>query len=505
MDELIDTTSANPLIALAKTLRVRHVGLAFLWSCTLLTFRSSVLLCNCIDTMSFATLVVMMGLASQGIVMISITALAARNPSLIKRLPAWAFVGVALMGLLVMSLIGHVGYEGSHAASIVGSICAGCGYGYLCGMWAQTYGRMHPSRTSFYIPLVFLLTIALYFFVIAISEALGVQATLLMLPLPVLALWCLRAEDAHTEDNNAPLTEQSTKDIAYLGAFRSLWRLLFGGAIFAFMYGFVWQLAVTAVGSVDLAHRMPLLVSFVVGLAYAALIIFGRRKISLSVVYSLTAPVFIVVFALLPVFWSHNSIALYSAVSAGFSVFDIVIWCMVVEAAYDHRVSGFVVNGVVRGVILLAQLAGILLGYLYSITPHQPPALIIAVAIIAVYFVGLWLFVARKRRSKATDEIVRSLETTETSTSGPTKHDFEGNDATFLAHIDDVAAYYHLTRRESEVLPYLARGRSAKVIAEALFVSENTIRSHIGRILDKTDLHSKQELIDLIESFPVRM
>ena len=64
-----------------------------------------------------------------------------------------------------------------------------------------------------------------------------------------------------------------------------------------------------------------------------------------------------------------------------------------------------------------------------------------------------------------------------------------------------IAEDYSLTRREAEVLPYLARGRSAKVIADALYVSENTIRTHTRRILEKTDLHSKQQLIDLIEQY----
>ena len=64
-----------------------------------------------------------------------------------------------------------------------------------------------------------------------------------------------------------------------------------------------------------------------------------------------------------------------------------------------------------------------------------------------------------------------------------------------------IASYYGLTRRDAEVLPYLARGRSAKVLAEALFVSESTVRTHTRRILEKTALHSKQDLIDLIEKY----
>ena len=64
-----------------------------------------------------------------------------------------------------------------------------------------------------------------------------------------------------------------------------------------------------------------------------------------------------------------------------------------------------------------------------------------------------------------------------------------------------IAEDYGLTRREAEVLPYLAKGRSAKVIAGALYVSESTIRTHTRRILEKTALHSKQDLIDLIERY----
>jgi len=56
-------------------------------------------------------------------------------------------------------------------------------------------------------------------------------------------------------------------------------------------------------------------------------------------------------------------------------------------------------------------------------------------------------------------------------------------------------------KREAELLPFIARGRSARVIADALFVSENTIRTHTRRILEKTDLHSKQQVIDLIEKY----
>lgn len=55
-----------------------------------------------------------------------------------------------------------------------------------------------------------------------------------------------------------------------------------------------------------------------------------------------------------------------------------------------------------------------------------------------------------------------------------------------------------LTAREVEVLQMLAKGRSKSYIAENLFISENTVRSHAKHIYQKLDVHSKQEVLDLL-------
>ena len=59
---------------------------------------------------------------------------------------------------------------------------------------------------------------------------------------------------------------------------------------------------------------------------------------------------------------------------------------------------------------------------------------------------------------------------------------------------------YGLTEAEMRILDQVARGRSARYIAEDLGVSFNTVRTHIRHIYEKLSIHSKQELIDLVES-----
>ena len=56
-----------------------------------------------------------------------------------------------------------------------------------------------------------------------------------------------------------------------------------------------------------------------------------------------------------------------------------------------------------------------------------------------------------------------------------------------------------LTAREIEIMEYVARGRDVPSIAKSLVISENTIRSHMKHFYQKLDIHSKQELIDLME------
>lgn len=69
------------------------------------------------------------------------------------------------------------------------------------------------------------------------------------------------------------------------------------------------------------------------------------------------------------------------------------------------------------------------------------------------------------------------------------------------AAITRIQESFGLSRRETDTLRLAARSKSAKEIAESLFVAESTVNSHIKGIYRKCDVHSRQELIALVNRF----
>ena len=77
----------------------------------------------------------------------------------------------------------------------------------------------------------------------------------------------------------------------------------------------------------------------------------------------------------------------------------------------------------------------------------------------------------------------------------------ERHRGTWKQNLTEFAQKYSLTARQTEVLMLLAKGYSTSKIEETLVVSNHTVKAHVYGIYQKTDVHSRQELIELIERF----
>ena len=134
-----------------------------------------------------------------------------------------------------------------------------------------------------------------------------------------------------------------------------------------------------------------------------------------------------------------------------------------------------------KTVLLYGLLGGLLVvvlklvEYRYLVLEHS---LEIYGGIVALLFSGLGIWLGLKLTRVKTIEVVREVPVT-----GP----FVRNDAR-LAELG-------ITARELEILEALAAGHSTREVAERLFVSENTVKTHTGRLFEKLDARRRTQAI----------
>lgn len=89
-------------------------------------------------------------------------------------------------------------------------------------------------------------------------------------------------------------------------------------------------------------------------------------------------------------------------------------------------------------------------------------------------------------------------------TQEPAAKPANGNDAVrgggrFRGKCKTVANTFLLSRRETEILFFLAKGHNAAYIQEKLYISEGTAKTHIRHIYRKCDVHNQQDLMRMVE------
>jgi DNA-binding NarL/FixJ family response regulator len=75
----------------------------------------------------------------------------------------------------------------------------------------------------------------------------------------------------------------------------------------------------------------------------------------------------------------------------------------------------------------------------------------------------------------------------------------DGADASRLTRYDVLADEYALSPREREVLELLGQGRDLPHIQKELHISRGTAKTHAQHIYTKIGVHTRQELLDVLE------
>ena len=181
----------------------------------------------------------------------------------------------------------------------------------------------------------------------------------------------------------------------------------------------------------------------------------------------------------------QKSLTVITLISFTRGVVLMLLAIMAAEITFGRHLHPFVAFGIARVVYELADLCGNLL----SPTLIHSDRLAITTLNVLFFIAGCLFLFAMNRTIKT----VAHLE----SSDGPFGEPHIDEKLVGTERQAEIARLYGLTERESEVFLLLCQGRGKTYIAQALHISENTVRHHSKNIYNKLGVHNREDLLNL--------
>jgi DNA-binding CsgD family transcriptional regulator len=396
-------------------------------------------------------------------------------------------LGGAILGPVgtIVAALGHR-YTGGGIPAYLALAWASLGIACACItlLWGRFYASVGLKRASIYTPLSLILA-AIIVLILASMQPLVAIVIATLLPLVSVGMFLLASPE--------PAPVRTEKLVDHRQPKGALWRISIAIGVYGATIGFyLHSLALFGKGG------PPSIAGKVVALLVPLVIIVLLRKKSFGLVLRLTLPLTAAGFLLLPILGISESWIGAVVVSIGFTFFDIITWIALAEIAHRGGSSPIRVFGFGRA----ANAGGIALGWAasYALLGIGPGAAstVLAFSLAMVFLLILTTTVILKEEDFPAEEAEASSPLDRPDDQpAPGAHPHAGRWRRCCARI---SREHGLSPREEEVMVLLAKGHTMKHIEETLFVSYATAKSHANHIYKKLGVHSREELINVVET-----
>jgi DNA-binding CsgD family transcriptional regulator len=401
------------------------------------------------------------------------------------RFRATQILSPLLMSVGSLLLLAAANSGGNLVISVLSGAFTGVGSGMLLLYWGELYGESDATTAQINSALAFTLAVFIYalFLLFSSTVLFIVAATMLPLLSGVTLLRVYSERPVNRDVKVIPGGVSSVVRVAATALIISFVNRAFAG---------IPRDASAPIAPVDsqaaaLAAETLFAVSlFISTLILAILIfitIFVSHKSDLSLIYR-----FVLVFFIAGVLFSpyEGTTGLLAAVvtNTGYSAFELIFWIALSNISYRYHIPALRTFGFGR----LAWVIGVYLGATY------PPPFIVEqiqqsavhlpfflVSLLIVLVVATYAFILPEHNIVAI-------------TTGLGNHR-----GSLQSRCKTLSEKYSLSQRENEVLVLLVKGRNLASIKETLNISAGTVSTHRQRIYQKMGIHSRQDLLDLLE------
>lgn len=368
-------------------------------------------------------------------------------------------------------------------------VSGGFGAAMMQVLWCDIYSYLDTSEVDLYMIVSFILSGGLLIglgFIVDVSTALLFYA---IMPAASLAL-LFRHFDAGSWEVSDELTKNDPAEPSrYPSVF---WRFCLSVFIFVVIYNLAYTELFQA--QAYLLHELPISVRNFTNIltALVLLIVFLIKKRLNHMMLYRASIIMMIAALLLYLALPEQYLLLVSILGAfGYKLFDVIFWCILVSLVHQNPQKRWQLLCFVFAANFLAM--GIGMGLVgpgsalsSSLMTMFGDSIFVYIAVFALIIVIILVL---------PDSLLQHIGM---NSSKQPKRTGDAEEMGIAEKSKLLASRYQLTKREREVLEFLAQGRTQSVIAQKLVIGEGTVHSHIMHIYQKLGIHSQQELIELV-------
>lgn len=196
---------------------------------------------------------------------------------------------------------------------------------------------------------------------------------------------------------------------------------------------------------------------------------------------------------------SGNGVVAGALIYSGAYLLRAFLYSIIGTLSYGDEKRHLILFSVGSCAILIGHMIGSLLAQLSSISPLFDIAWMVAGVAYVIFLAGINISPSLK------DRIILPVRHDAVSLSSSQTESETAPKSPFSAMLEKpchrAAIKYALSEREEDILVLLMAGRNVSTISETLYLSQNTVKSHMNRLYKKMGVHSREELIMLVEKF----
>ncbi len=371
-------------------------------------------------------------------------------------------------------------------------------------LWLKIFSVINPQELCLYLSGSIILGVCIVYVLCYLPSIVSIIITAL---LPAGSL-CLSSQARKYVSYKERIKKQSTMFERKAKMPKSVVRLLTGIFLYTLIYAALINPLTTRSGfGLESSGNLMLLPSLLAGIVIIAVTWFSSRVENLRKLYLIILPLLVVTLVLFP-FVRNVSIDVAGFIGTfSFQLFDIICWVIMSDSAFQNQTptTRVLVHG--RLAYFTAMLLGTAVGYYLALNDLFKDKDLFTQLCLGgvVVLVIVTTIVLKESELFSNSQHYDSKTQTDVVTDDSASAVIPNAEEVFQCKAQLIAQRYNLTQREFDVFLLLSKGRSNKLIEERLFISSHTVDSHVTHIYRKCGVHSRQEIMDLIEQEHVDM